>query len=139
MEKKHKEMNEAIWLAILVILFVNNAIKFFVEGDNRNSVALILFYLILILALILALFNKKKLIKNKLVLLNQTKLDQYFISTKDKNLLLTIPLNLILYLIFLFFLVIYSNFFNLSSISSIIVSELSSATSSSILLFLPFK
>ena len=85
MEKKHKEMNEAIWLAILVILFVNNAIKFFVEGDNRNSVALILFYLILILALILALFNKKKLIKNKLVLLNQTKLDQYFISTKDKN------------------------------------------------------
>lgn len=85
MEKKHKEMNEAIWLAILVILFVNNAIKFFVEGGNRNSVALILFYLILILALILALFNKKKLIKNKLVLLNQTNLDQYFISTKDKN------------------------------------------------------
>ena len=85
MEKKHKEMNEAIWLAILVILFVNNAIKFFVQGGNRNSVALILFYLILILGLILALFNKKKLIKNKVVLLNQTKLDQYFISTKDKN------------------------------------------------------
>ena len=80
MEKGKKEMNEAIWLVILLILFVKNAIKFFVEGGNKNSVALILFYLILILAIIVDLFNKKKLIKNQVVLLNQTKLDKYFIN-----------------------------------------------------------
>ena len=59
MEKKNYETNDSIWLVILVFLFLNNVIKFFDEGGNRNSVALILFYLIMILALILALFNKK--------------------------------------------------------------------------------
>ena len=59
MEKKKHGTNDSIWLVILVILFLNNAIKFFDEGGNRNSIALILFYLIMILALILALFNKK--------------------------------------------------------------------------------
>ena len=71
MEKKKHETNGSIWLEILVILFLNNAIKFFAEGGNRNSIALILFYLILILTLILALFNKKKFLKTKLNYLNK--------------------------------------------------------------------
>ena len=68
-----------------MILFLNNAIKFFTEGGNRNNIALILFYLIMILALILALFNKKKFFKNQVELFKQTKLDKYFITSKDKN------------------------------------------------------
>ena len=68
-----------------MILFLNNAIKFFTEGGNRNNIALLLFFLIMILALILALFNKKKFFKNQVELFKQTKLDKYFITSKDKN------------------------------------------------------
>ena len=73
--EKNGIKNETIWLTLLLILFVKNIVKFFVEGGDKSSIALILLNLIVIIALIIVILNKEKIDEH---LLNQTKLDKYF-------------------------------------------------------------
>ena len=64
------------------MLFLKNAINFFLVGGDESPVALILFYLIIILALILAFLYKEKIIEINNCLI-QTTLDKYF-NNKEK-------------------------------------------------------
>ena len=72
------KQNGELILLLLLILFLKYTIGFFAEGGDKSPIALILFNLIIILALIIALLSKKKIFKINEVLLKQTKLDKYF-------------------------------------------------------------
>ncbi len=78
MEEKMKENREAIMLILLLILFFKYIIGFFAEGGDKSPIALILFNLIIILALISLLLYREKILKINNDLFKQTKLDKYF-------------------------------------------------------------
>ena len=59
MVEKMKIKKGKILLILLLMLFLKNAIDFFLVGGDENPVSLILFYLIIILALILAFLYKE--------------------------------------------------------------------------------
>ena len=74
MEEKMKENREAIMLILLLILFFKHIIGFFAEGGDKSPIALILFNLIIILALISLLLYREKILKINNDLFKQTKL-----------------------------------------------------------------
>ena len=78
-----KPNGEVMALAFLLILFFKYVIGFFAEGGDKSPIALILFNLIIVLALIMAIMFKQKIIKINEGLLKQTKLDKYFKINKD--------------------------------------------------------
>ena len=84
MEKKTEVNRKAIWMIILLILFVKNLIKFFTEGGDKNNIALILLNLILIVAIFFGILNKEKIDNNK-ELFKQTNLDKYFKVNKNND------------------------------------------------------
>ena len=85
MEKKAKGNPEAIWMILLLILFVKNITKFITEGGNKNNIALILLNLIIIVAIFSGLLNKEKIIDNKKQIFKQTKLDKFFKVNKNND------------------------------------------------------
>ena len=80
MAEKMKKQRIEIWLILLVVLFLKSVIQFFSEGGDESPVALTLFYLIIILALILACLYLDKI--DEKCLLVQTTLDKYFKNKK---------------------------------------------------------
>ena len=85
MEKKTEVNRKAMWMTILLILFVKNLIKFFTEGGDKNNIALILLNLILIVAIFFGILNKEKIIDINKELFKQTKLDKYFKFNKNND------------------------------------------------------
>ena len=60
MKNKMKPNGEVMALAYLLILFFKYVIGFFAEGGDKSPIALNLFNLIIVLALIMVLIFKKK-------------------------------------------------------------------------------
>ena len=61
MEVKMKENREAIIIILLLILFFKYIIGFFAQGGDKSPIALILFNLIIIFALISLLLYREKI------------------------------------------------------------------------------
>ena len=83
MKNKMKSKGEVMVLVFLLIVFFKYVIGFFAEDGDKSPIALILFNQLIVLALIMAIMFKQKIIKINEGLLKQTKLDKYFKINND--------------------------------------------------------
>ena len=83
MEKYKERPKKEKWIIlILIALFLHNAYKFINTQGSEHPLLGPLFNMIIILAILLFLFHKKKLIGNHKEIIGQTHLEKYF---KKKN------------------------------------------------------
>ena len=79
MEKDHERPKKENWIImILIVLFLHNTYKFINTQGSDHQLLEPLFKMIIILAILLFLFNKKKLIGNHREIIGQTHLEKYF-------------------------------------------------------------
>ena len=67
---------------VLILLFIANTYKFVIMDGNAYILLSCLFFMIIILSMLVALYHWKDIIKDKNHLLRQTQIDEYFRKIK---------------------------------------------------------
>ena len=70
---------------VLILLFLASAYKFVIMDGNAYILLSCLFFMIIILSILVALYHWKDIIKDKNHLLRQTQIDEYFRKIKLRS------------------------------------------------------